>query len=219
MASRRSIDDLQAQLDAESAWRKRELGTMQAMLSTARVHEADMLRRAAIALTYAHWEGFVKVAGEFVLSYVAEQKLPRNQVNNALFASSMSAKIRDAGASKSARPLVDLIADLRIGSASQCVVRTTVSTASNLNREVFEDVMYGMGIDFNDVWDAQPGKTDIDLDDRLLRRRNGIAHGAWLTPEDGECRFLIDAVRALIDATSTAYSNFVAQRRFEATSE
>ena len=30
-----------------------------------------------VALAYAHWEGYVKVAGETVLTYVAAQRLPQ----------------------------------------------------------------------------------------------------------------------------------------------
>lgn len=216
MATRRSLEDLQSQLDGESVWRKRELGTIEAMLSTARLHEVEMLRRAAVALAYAHWEGFVKVAGELVLSYIAEQKLTRERLNDALFASSVAGKIREAAAAKRDHPLVELVADLRANTAGPCRINTTVSTASNLNREAFEDVMHCIGIDPEAIWNTQPGVTDIDIDDRLLRRRNGIAHGAWVTPEDEECRALIEAVRSLIDATSIAYSNFVALKKFAA---
>jgi hypothetical protein len=219
VSRRLSVEGLQQQLDSESAWRKRELGTIEAMLRTTRAHEVEMLRRAAVALAYAHWEGFVKVAGEFVLSYVAEQRLPRERVNDALLASSMSSQIRDAAGAKKSRPVVELISDLRSHASEQCSIRTTISTASNLNREVFDDVMQGMGIDPASVWNAHPGVTDIDIDDRLLRRRNGIAHGAWITPEDEECRVLIDAVRRLIDATSIAYSNFIALRQYDVSSQ
>lgn len=215
MPVRKTLEDLQRQLDAESAWRKRELGTLEAMLSTARVHEAEMLRRAAVALAYAHWEGFVKAAGESVLRYVAEQKLTRANINDALLASSLSAKLRNAAAAKKNQMLVEVISDLRSSLTERCIVKTSVATASNLNREVFDDVMRGMGIDPESVWSARPGVTDIDLDDRLLRRRNNIAHGAWLAPEDDECRSIVDAVRSLIDATSVAYSNFAALRQFE----
>lgn len=187
------------------------------MLANARVHEAELLRRAAIALAYAHWEGFVKVAGETVLSYVAEQKLERKRISDALLASSMSGRIRQAAAAKKGQMIVELVSDLRRNLDDVCVVKTEISTASNLNHEVFDDVMYAMGIDPQVVWSAQPGITDIDIDDRLLRRRNAIAHGDWLTPEEGECRTLIDAVRSLIDATSVAYSNFVALKEYEGT--
>lgn len=175
-----------------------------------------MLRRAAVALGYAHWEGFVKVAGELVLSYVAEQRLTRERVNDALLAASLSAQIREAAAAKKSGLVVKLISDLRSNTSERCLIRTSVSTAANLNREMFDDVMHGLGIDPETVWNAQPGVTDIDIDDRLLRRRNGIAHGAWLTPEDDECRSLIEAVRSLIDATSIAYSSFVIRREYEA---
>jgi hypothetical protein len=57
----RSVLELSEALDEASAWRKKELSTLRILIATrGRAHEQAALRRAAVPILYAHWEGFAK---------------------------------------------------------------------------------------------------------------------------------------------------------------
>ena len=58
----RSLDELNRFLDNDLAWRKKELTTINFMVSRSREHERGILLRAAICVLYAHWEGFIRNA-------------------------------------------------------------------------------------------------------------------------------------------------------------
>lgn len=198
MAGPRTLEEVQSRLDAESAWRKKELGTLKLMLSRARPHENELLRRSAITLTYAHWEGYVKNALEIVLSYINRKALKLSEANVGLVARSIEPRLRAAVESKKRRPILDLISHI-MDDGARCTLVLRIETASNLNRAVFDDLLSSFGLDPTKVIGAHGGVTDIDLDERLLAKRNQIAHGTYVVPEEEECRCLIEAVQTLIE--------------------
>lgn len=214
MGSRRSLEDIQDLLAKESAWRKRELGTLSILIQGARSHEKELLQRAAIALAYAHWEGYIKNAVEVVLTYLSRQGLKLCDVNPSLLARGLERDFRSVAETRKHAPMVEIVQLLRSDLRSACRIETVVSTKSNLNREVFEDLMSMLGIDASRVFDAQQGVTDIDIDERLLARRNHIAHGSYVVPDEGECRALMDAVRALMEAATTALVTYLANGEY-----
>src|SRR5690606_30193343 len=67
-------------LDEELAWRKKELSVLKNLverdLGTFSHNKA--LARCGVALLYAHWEGFVRIAGTSFLEFVLMQR-HRNQ--------------------------------------------------------------------------------------------------------------------------------------------
>lgn len=214
--SRKSLVTTLDRLDREAAWRKRELGLIASMLGGVRKHEAEMLQRASIALAYAHWEGFVKTGGELVLEFVHQQRLTNSKIGVPLYAGSLATEIQSVSAARKRGPIVAFVRKVLESGEDRCSISRSIPTASNLSSIVFHDVMTGLGIDPDVVWSAQPGVTDIDIDERLLKRRNAIAHGEWFTPEAGECRDLVHSVMALIDATGIAYSNYLATKQYAA---
>ena len=67
--SNRTPEDLNRYLQDELAWRRKELHEYHSLVKTAETKRAQLLFvRGAIAILYAHWEGFVKAAGE---AYIA----------------------------------------------------------------------------------------------------------------------------------------------------
>jgi hypothetical protein len=139
-----------------------------------------------------------------------------SEVNLGLLSRSLEGEIRATAATKHRGRLLALLNTMRSPLEYDCHLGTNVSTGSNLNRDVFEDLMLGLGVHAESVIAARPGVTDIDLDERLLARRNRIAHGSYIVPQEDECAVLVDAVRALLDETRTALMNYLVLEEFRA---
>lgn len=75
MTKVRTLSDLSDAMDAEFAWRKKELHTVKsAVIANEKTANRDTYIRSAVAMLYAHWEGFIKNAGTFYLEFVSQQK-------------------------------------------------------------------------------------------------------------------------------------------------
>lgn len=214
MGSRRSVEQVQDRLNQESAWRKRELGTLRLLIQRARPHEKELLQRAAVALAYAHWEGFFKNAIDIVLEYLSRQGLKLSDVNSGLLSRGVERLIRDAAAARKHAPMVAVVELLRSDLRSECRIDRSVSTKANLNSEVLEDLLTGLGLDAARIFNAERGVTDLDLDERLLGRRNRIAHGEYVVPDAEECGVLILAVDALMDAATTVLVTYLSHEEY-----
>lgn len=214
MAIRRSIEEVSDALDQESAWRKRELGTLGLMIQHAREHERSLLQRAAIALAYAHWEGFVKTSVEQVLGYLSRQGLKLKDVNHGLLVLSVEARVRHDSSSMKRETMLSLVDFLRSNLDQSCKIERKIDTKSNLSIEVFTGIFAGLGIDPALVFESEPGTTDIDIDERLLHRRNAIAHGTYMVPPQDECQVMIAAVQALITVVSDCLIDYLLEARF-----
>ena len=85
-----------------------------------------------------------------------------------------------------------LLSDLEDRFAVDCV--RAIDTGSNLGSDVMEDILCTLGIDDR----PYPIKRQL-IDERLLHNRNNIAHGKFLTVDDGDYRELHSQVIGLID--------------------
>lgn len=210
----RSIEALQQHIQESSAWRKHELHELNGLVARQQDRGHRLLLRASIALTYAHWEGYTREAIEAVLHFVRTKGLRGAELNEAVLALSVKGRLGELTGGSSNLSAIRIVRELREALDGKCQIPKEVSTRSNLNRSVFEDLMCGLGIDPNVIWTAQPGVTNIDLDGRLLKRRNQIAHGEHLAPDAEECAELIASVCALMDAMEETLVGYAQRQEF-----
>lgn len=71
-----SDEDLANQLTSDRTWRIREISDLNAAVLRADQVARGVLLRAAVAICYAHWEGYVKFAAKKYLEHIALRKLP-----------------------------------------------------------------------------------------------------------------------------------------------
>ncbi len=82
MAQIRSLSDLQDEMAAEFAWRKKELHQLKiAVLANEKTYNRDLYIRASIPLLYAHWEGFVRRIGSAYVEFVARSRLKNEELS------------------------------------------------------------------------------------------------------------------------------------------
>jgi hypothetical protein len=175
----RSREDLVDVVDADLAWRKKELSVLLGTVESYRRQPvvAEVLLRSAIPILYAHWEGFVKLTAGAYLEYVGRKGVPYAELAAPFVAWAVRSELRRTGDTQKVSKLIgvaSLLAD-RSTEASQLPWRSGIETQSNLNSEVFRDLVVSLGLDYS----PYESKEKL-MDGTLLHYRNNIAHGRWL---------------------------------------
>lgn len=209
----RTTDDLIDRIAEELVWRRRELTDMRALVQECTGQlRVKVLIRAAVALLYAHWEGFVKAAGSYYLEYVASHRVPYRLLAPNFVALTLRSKFDEMGASEkisSANALADFFCT-RLEAQSRVPYKNIVNTKSNLSSKVLQDIISALGLDHNQF------ATRLNfIDTNLVSPRNHIAHGEELSLTTDEYLTLHDDVISLIETFRNEIENSCVQRRFE----
>lgn len=170
----RTTEELQEFLDDELGWRIKDIDNIRSAASIAKVGSSRTLVRAGIALLYAHWEGFVKASASGYVSYVDSQGLRHSELRSCFVAMSLRARIKEVSSTWKARPMVAALETILDGQDDRAALRKkdVVGRRGNLNFRAFKNVANWLGVD------AERYMTRSHfIDDRLLKRRNEIAHG------------------------------------------
>ena len=207
-----SVDDFSSYLTEEFTWRVREISDVRKVADDQGVGYETGLRKAALALTYAHWEGYVKFSAEAYLRYIAARKYKYGQLSTQ-FAAIEVPKILRKAVSDGNSVLAGVALIERVSGLMQETYRDSKGTylpiEGNLNFERFCEVCSICGIDPVRVME------DGDfLDSKILAIRNKIAHGSSITVSSEELRaagdFVIEKLRSFRNEIELA----VISRRF-----
>jgi hypothetical protein len=174
MKAIRSATILENVLVEELAWRKKELITLKTMHDGAREHQQTMLRRAGIALLYAHWEGFVKASGTAYVDLVARQNLRYRDLTCNFVAIAAKKELHQFSSTTRGRMLC-CISDFfinKLGQPARLSSTNAIQTKSNLSVEVTRDILCLLGLDYKPFEIHE--RTVIEP---LVRSRNSVAHG------------------------------------------
>lgn len=185
-------------------WRLKEISDLRKLAITAGAGYEVALRKAGIALLYAHWEGYIKFVGEAYIKYVAMRKFRLTLLSDEFFAVEISGILRKYEGSYGISSKLALVADWRSLEVSQFknFREKGISTGGNLNYERFSEICRLLKIDPNKV------VSDPDyLDRSVLGVRNKIAHGESITVTEDEfiaaSDFVIESMRGF--RTETEY--------------
>lgn len=170
----RTLEAVEEIIDQETAWRKKELSVIRTQVRSAdHTKPAGRLAlRSGLVLTYAHWEGWVKVLAEEYLKFVRNRGLSIDQLAPPLAGNALRGKLNEFQDNKKAsahRDFANYIFD-ELGKRAQ--ISAEIDTQSNLNYELFEEILIKLGID-PEPYELQQNLIDINL----LKNRNAIAHG------------------------------------------
>ena len=174
-----TLSDLTATLEDDLIWRRREIMALTTMLSSAAAEDEKMtLMRASLTLLYAHWEGFVKNAAQQYLNYVSENAKRFSDLSDN-FVWIMSKREMDLfmGTKKGSADHIAIMTAVinRRKSLDKDLFKDRIDTGSNLKEKVFDNICAVIGL--------SPDKTKYDLRiicNRLLERRNKVAHGTFV---------------------------------------
>ncbi|MBC7602985.1 MAG: hypothetical protein H7255_10045 [Ramlibacter sp.] len=205
-------NQLQDFLDAEFAWRLKEISALKNAVQSAAFIAEGTLVRASVALLYAHWEGFVKNSATGYLTYINNQGLNYSDLRTCFVVLGFKKSLHDARQSKQASANIIAIDFLRDGliQKSQMKVDVAINTESNLNYEVFKNILSTIGLDPA----AYETKANL-IDESLLKRRNTIAHGEYVDVAKKDWANLADEVLVMLRQFKTDIENATAQAAYK----
>ena len=167
----RDTDHLLQSIASALVWRRKELTELRALiegLDDKPLRQRVMIR-SAVALLYAHWEGFVKKVGGYYVEYVASKHLPYKDLTPnfvALTLRSKFATLHANGKISGGNALADFFCS-SLDSRSNIPYKTAIDTKSNLSSTVLSDIIDTLGLDIGDFITRFHF-----IDSNLVKRRN-----------------------------------------------
>lgn len=207
----RTVEDLIGAISYELVWRKKELTELKSLVES---HDGKIrqkvLIRSAIALLYAHWEGFVKKASGHYLKYVAFQRadLDKLQINFLVLSARYASEAKGVAGFKGGVDLAEFYLGCA-GKRANVPYRKVIDTRSNLSSNVLKDILLILGLDDSGF------ETRMQfIDSNLVSPRNHVAHGEDVDVTAEEYAGLHESVMALIEEFRNKIENAAATRRY-----
>lgn len=206
----RTPDELDDTLAADIAWRKKDLLILKGGLAGPS-KQAETAARAAIALAYAHLEGFFKNACTNYLQFLASQPTPLGALQRTHQARALARQIRVKHSGTPPPDLATSIAEaiqhLEDNRHKTAVLpyQDIIKTHANMNSTVLRTILWNVGLD-TELFATR----EHQLDKGLLDSRNHVAHGQYLSVSVGEVVGWIDMVLDMCDALKDRLVNAAA---------
>ncbi len=172
----RSTIELRDAITHALSWRKRELASLRSLIERRQPeHEKAALRRSAVPVLYAHWEGFTKEVAEFYLNFVSYRRLSLSELRGNFVALACRDHFKAASETHKISVHEKLIDHLRENWDKRARIPRdhVIDTESNLKPDVLKSVFSTIGIEYDAFW---MGK-EIFISGSLIKTRNEIVHG------------------------------------------
>jgi MAE_28990/MAE_18760-like HEPN len=214
MSKIRTPNDLNDRLSEDLAWRKKELSALKGLIETKSLHpqKNKVLTRSGIAILYAHWEGYIKCAATAYLEFVSMQRNLRYcDLTDNFIAIAMKSRIDEAASSKQATIHNEVIKFLLENMEERIKIpkEGVITTGSNLSSHVLRQILALLGIDYQPYQMKQ-----VLIDEKLLAKRNCIAHGEFLDVDVDSYRELHREVIDMMDLFRDQIENYVVQKLY-----
>ena len=170
----RTINELNDKLDEEIQWRKKELVDYSFIIEENKNStRITPLIRGGIALSYAHWEGFIKMSSSFFINFISIKKIPINELQLNFIALSYIKRINKGNGIEEC---INLIEDILSDNQKPCKIydKDIIETKSNLKFHVLEEILVSLGLEK----DHFSSKQNF-INKKLVEPRNDIAHGTY----------------------------------------
>jgi hypothetical protein len=175
----RTLEQLSDSLAEDLAWRKKELSNLKSLIETSSMSSSQerVLLRSGITILYAHWEGFIKTAASNYLEYVAMQRLRYDELSSNFVALALKQKLSQANETNKATIFTETIDFIRtqLIKRSSVPYKDVVQTGANLSSSVLREITCVLGLDYSFYETKQ-----ILIDNKLLAKRNFVAHGEYI---------------------------------------
>jgi hypothetical protein len=193
-------------------WRVRELSDLKQVIRLSGSSYAPVARKAALALVYAHWEGYVVFVAGAYLTYVAKRKRVLSSLMPSLHAVSLGSHVQEWQKQRDTIALrLKMVETFRSMQSQQFkdVPHGSINAGGNLNFERFADICRVMMID------AATIITDKEyLDSEIVGVRNHIAHGGSVVVSDDRLAKASEFVLSSMRSFRTDIENCVLSRSF-----
>ena len=162
-------------VESDFTWRVREISDLKAGVKAATTYR-QAVSKAALPLTYAHWEGHVKFVSESYLTFISRRKILISKLTKNFTAVALHNFFEQiSGQNFNYNEKIELID--RIHSAFRGQLRSIpkdyLNTGGNLRYDRFCDICK--------IINVSPANVTVDrdfLDKKIVDKRNHIAHGS-----------------------------------------
>jgi hypothetical protein len=195
-----SEDRLFELLDEDLAWRKKELSSIMNSIHLAYEKNEDVAVRIGVTMLYAHWQGYVKNAGNWYINYLKQLNLKYKDLTDNFITLSMKKKIKDCSTSNKTVTYLQVVHVLvnELGEVADIPYKNAIDTTSNLNYEIFSDIIFTLGLNLN----YYSTKKNL-IDTMLLESRNKIAHGERYCIDKNELTILYKEILDMLEYFQT----------------
>lgn len=201
-------------LDAEMTWRRKELSDIKAAIKAADRFSQPPLLKAIVAMSYAHWEGYVRTCANRYFEHLTLRKRPFSDFERQIYVNSILGRLDALHRGRAS--VIDrckLVNDILDGATKRfsSVSDGLVDTRSNLNTDVMIDICLICGIESGHF---ESNRTFIDV--LLLKRRNNIAHGQQEDIRADEIDDFVARVLALMEYFRALLENKIYMKTYAA---
>ncbi len=209
----RTLEKLSDSLTEDFVWRRKELFILKSLIQASKKSSSQQkaLIRSGIPILYAHWEGFVKAAASNYLEYVALQGLRYTELQSNFVALAVKNKLSEARESNKASIFIEAITSIRsdLEGKSNIPYKGVIQTGSNLNSSFLKEITVTLGLDYSEY----EIKENL-IDEKLLAKRNNIAHGEYLQMEESDYIELHDEVVLMMNLFRNQVENCASQKKY-----
>jgi hypothetical protein len=217
-----TVEELQAQLDKELAWRKKEISGLR--VSAARSDsDRRYLYRAGLVLLCAHWEGFLKRSVDLYVRHVFSQGLRISELVPVFVANAFFSDVKKAGEANfpgSEECHIRLAQRIQLGTTEVCATPTwEVKTEANPGSDILFKLLSSVGINTRLGYDdASWGTMRVFIDEQVLRDRHRVAHGDGFPVNRDEFLERAERMTRLLERLSSTVLGAAEARSYRVTS-
>ena len=207
----RTVEQLFDALASDLAWRQKELSTIRTLVAQSSKIKLETTIRSGIALTYAHFEGYVKKCVVLYFNFLTYQRLKIGEVKSNIIAIELKASMERALTTHSIKPLIEII-DYILNQENRCanLLNFNPYTGANLNYERLSNIADAM--DLNK--DAFINLKQL-IDENLLSNRNSIAHGEHVIMDQEELNDIQQKILNILVDFRDQITNIAALQKYK----
>lgn len=207
-------EDLSRIFDDDLTWRRKELSDLKSAIKVADPISKSALLKSLVAMSYAHWEGYVKVIAKKYFEHFTLRRQPYANFERQFYVNSMLARLdsisHSRGSIKERCQIINEILDNKESKFSY-IHESLIDTKSNLNSQVIQDICKICSVDPSHFINE---KDFIDV--ILLKRRNAIAHGQQENIQEEDMDAFINRVISLMEQFRDLLENKVYTKSYVA---
>lgn len=180
-----TLEKLQDKLDKNIALRKKELSIIKTSVKESQNNILSTNIRIAIVMLYSHWEGCIKFSAREYIKYLNGMEISCSNMKENFKTLSIKSIIKDCSQSNKTEKYHEITEQFFYDSDRIFNVnekdKLIINTESNLSYLVLKDILFSLGLDTSDY----ELKENL-IKEKLLEKRNSIAHGEFIEFRDGE---------------------------------
>ena len=212
----RTLEELNQRLTDDLVWRKSEIADLKGLIETRSFSDKrhNTLLRSGVMLLYAHWEGYIKSAGTSYLEFVSRQQLTYDKLAINFVAIAMKAKLSEVTEANKATVFTEATRFILTQTNQRCSLpyKDVVATGSNLSSSILREITCLLGLDYS-FYETNR----VIIDERLLGRRNKIAHGEslkYISLDRDEYQQMHEQILLMMDYFRNQIENNAAQKLY-----